>query len=232
MLTLHRDYFRLRKPLERRVYEIARKHCGRQAEWRIGLETLLKKSGSTSPRRVFRKMIRDMAAEDGLPDYALSLADGDVVLVRARGRMGGEGEGAAAAGPGGPRPGARGGAGLRSLLARGGMAAALARQRPAAAAEPGGGLPRLLPGAGGPARRGAEAQVGTRAHLGNQLILNRNLKNLYPFFRIAARLARPPGQEGCSARGTSPRSVRQLVDHRLELGADLFVAAAGARPAP
>jgi plasmid replication initiation protein len=84
VLTLHRDYFRLRKPLERRVYEIARKHCGRQAEWKIGLETLLKKSGSTSPRRVFRKMIRDMAAEDGLPDYSLELADGDVVRVRAR----------------------------------------------------------------------------------------------------------------------------------------------------
>jgi plasmid replication initiation protein len=84
VLTLHRDYFRLRKPLERRVYEIARKHCGRQAEWRIGLETLLKKTGSTSPRRVFRKMIRDMAAEDGLPDYSIELADGDLVRVRAR----------------------------------------------------------------------------------------------------------------------------------------------------
>ena len=44
VLTLHRDYFRLRKPLERRVYEIARKHCGRQVEWKVGLETLLKKS--------------------------------------------------------------------------------------------------------------------------------------------------------------------------------------------
>ena len=87
VLTLHRDYFRLRKPLERRVYEIARKHCGRQAEWRIGLETLLKKSGSTSPRRVFRRMIRDMAAEDRLPDYTLALGDADVVLVRARGRL-------------------------------------------------------------------------------------------------------------------------------------------------
>ena len=87
VLTLHRDYFRLRKPLERRVYEIARKHCGRQAEWRIGLETLLKKSGSTSPRRVFRRMIRDMAVEDRLPDYTLSLGDADVVLVRARGRL-------------------------------------------------------------------------------------------------------------------------------------------------
>ncbi len=87
VLTLHRDYFRLRKPLERRVYEIARKHCGRQAEWKVGLETLLKKTGSTSPRRVFRKMIRDMAAEDGLPDYTLKLGEGDVVVLRARGRL-------------------------------------------------------------------------------------------------------------------------------------------------
>ena len=87
VLTLSRDYFRLRKPLERRVYEIARKHCGRQAEWRIGLETLLLKSGSTSPRRVFRKMIRDMAEEDGLPDYALELGADDVLRVRSRGRM-------------------------------------------------------------------------------------------------------------------------------------------------
>lgn len=90
VLTLSRDYFRLRKPLERRVYEIARKHCGRQAEWRIGLETLLKKSGSTSPRRVFRKMVRDIAEEDALPDYTLALEAGDVVRVRARDRLLGE----------------------------------------------------------------------------------------------------------------------------------------------
>jgi plasmid replication initiation protein len=94
VLTLHRDYFHLRKPLERRVYEIARKHCGRQAEWKIGLETLLKKSGSTSPRRVFRKMIRDLVEEDGLPDYTLDLIEGDLVRVRARSRL------AAAAGEG------------------------------------------------------------------------------------------------------------------------------------
>ena len=94
VLTLSRDYFRLRKPLERRVYEIARKHCGRQAEWKIGLETLAKKTGSTSPRRVFRRMIRDMAAEDGLPDYRLTLEGGDIVFVRPRpGALGAGGQG-------------------------------------------------------------------------------------------------------------------------------------------
>lgn len=84
VLTLSRDYFRLRKPLERRIYELSRKHCGRQAEWRISIETLLKKSGSNSPRRVFRKMIRDMIEADHLPDYHLEELPGDMLRVTAR----------------------------------------------------------------------------------------------------------------------------------------------------
>jgi len=79
VLTLSRDYFRLRKPLERRVYEIVRKHCGRQREWHIGLATLLKKSGSASPLRVFRKMIRDMIKADHLPDYEITEEPGDLI---------------------------------------------------------------------------------------------------------------------------------------------------------
>lgn len=84
VLTLSRDYFRLRKPLERRIYEIARKHCGRQREWRISLENLLRKSGSASPRRVFRKMIRDMIAADHLPDYQLFEDPDDIIRVAPR----------------------------------------------------------------------------------------------------------------------------------------------------
>jgi plasmid replication initiation protein len=95
VLTLHRDYFRLRKPLERRVYELARKHCGRQPEWRVSVAVLQKKSGSASPVRVFRRMIRDMIATDHLPDYHLAEAPGDILCVTRR---------AAGAGPG-QRPG-------------------------------------------------------------------------------------------------------------------------------
>ena len=54
VLTLSRDYFRLRKPLERRIYELARKHCGRQSKWQVSVNTLHKKSGSAAPLRVFR----------------------------------------------------------------------------------------------------------------------------------------------------------------------------------
>ena len=95
VLTLNRDYFGLRKPLERRLYELARKHCGNQRVWRISLETLRKKSGSSSPRRVFRAMVRDIIRADALPDYSFGeLADDmievtrkkDVVLAVGQGR--------------------------------------------------------------------------------------------------------------------------------------------------
>lgn len=69
VLTLHRDYFRLRKPLERRIYELARKHCGRQPSWGISLTLLLKKCGSQSPEKRFRQMLRHIVEHDHLPDY-------------------------------------------------------------------------------------------------------------------------------------------------------------------
>ena len=81
VLTLNRDYFRLRKPLERRIYELARKHCGRQPDWRVSITTLLKKSGSASPRRVFRAMVREIIKADSLPDYELAEEAGDIIRV-------------------------------------------------------------------------------------------------------------------------------------------------------
>jgi plasmid replication initiation protein len=84
VLTLNRAYFQLRRPLERRLYEVVRKHCGRQPEWRISVDTLLKKSGSASPRRVFRAMLRAIIAADTMPDYALTLGEDDVLYVTPR----------------------------------------------------------------------------------------------------------------------------------------------------
>jgi hypothetical protein len=72
VLTLHRDYFRLGKPLERRIYELARKHCGRQSTWQISVETLHKKAGSQSTIKRFRQHVREIAKHDHLPDYRLT----------------------------------------------------------------------------------------------------------------------------------------------------------------
>lgn len=83
VLTLHRDYFRLRKPIERRVYEIARKHCGKQASWHISLELLLRKCGSRAPLKGFRHDIKELAKGDHLPDYAVEMVD-DTVIFRNR----------------------------------------------------------------------------------------------------------------------------------------------------
>lgn len=72
VLTLNRDYFRLSSSIERRLYELARKHCGHQPTWTIGLDLLHKKSGSTALLRRFRAAIKDVAKDNSLPDYALT----------------------------------------------------------------------------------------------------------------------------------------------------------------
>jgi plasmid replication initiation protein len=88
VLTLHRDYFRLRKPIERRIYEIARKHCGQQDEWSVGVGVLLRKTGSQSPEKRFRQMIRHLAEHDHLPDYSVCFeAETDRVRFRHRGTL-------------------------------------------------------------------------------------------------------------------------------------------------
>lgn len=84
VLTLSRDYFSLRKPLERRLYELARKHCGRQSGWQVSVETLCKKTGSASPRRVFRAMVREIIKADGMPDYVLTEEPGDIIRITPR----------------------------------------------------------------------------------------------------------------------------------------------------
>lgn len=74
VLTINRAYFRLRKPLERRLYEIARKHVGKQGLWEIGIEILRDKCGSSVSRlRQFRGELARIIEADTLPDYRLTL---------------------------------------------------------------------------------------------------------------------------------------------------------------
>ncbi|MFP1132964.1 replication initiator protein A [Asticcacaulis sp. W401b] len=87
LLTLHRDYFRLRKPLERRLYEIARKHCGHQKSFRIGLQRLQEKAGSQSSiyefRRLISKIVSDNASHQHIPEYDFAF-DGDFLDIYRR----------------------------------------------------------------------------------------------------------------------------------------------------
>jgi len=83
VLTLHRDYFRLRKPLERRLYEIGRKHCGAKLRWPLGMEKLKLKCGSGSTDREFRrlvqKIVEDDAAHAHMPEYRITIEGENLV---------------------------------------------------------------------------------------------------------------------------------------------------------
>jgi plasmid replication initiation protein len=72
VLTLNREYFRLSGGLERRLYELGRKHCGRQPRWTISLPVLHTKSGAKAVLFRFRQMIRAATAANALPDYILA----------------------------------------------------------------------------------------------------------------------------------------------------------------
>jgi plasmid replication initiation protein len=85
VLTLHKDYFRLSKPIERRIYEIARKHCGKQECWKISLELLKLKCGSRAPLKGFRHDIKQLAKGNHLPDYCVTVDDDDFVTFENRG---------------------------------------------------------------------------------------------------------------------------------------------------
>jgi plasmid replication initiation protein len=71
VLTLNREYFRLGGGLERRLYELARKHCGQQAKWTISMELMHKKSGSGDLLKRFRAAVKRLVLTDGLPDYKM-----------------------------------------------------------------------------------------------------------------------------------------------------------------
>ena len=84
VMTISPDYFRIRRPLQRRLYEIGRKHCGKQPKWQITLDNLQRKTGSNAPLKKFRLNVRQIIEEDDTPDYHIALSDRDMVTFSPR----------------------------------------------------------------------------------------------------------------------------------------------------
>lgn len=87
VLTLDRRYFLLAKPMERRLYELARKHVGQQPLFRIGLDKLRMKCGSQSTLKEFRRLLEAIIEADlthgHMPGYSFTLDEsGDMVEMR------------------------------------------------------------------------------------------------------------------------------------------------------
>ena len=82
VLTINPQYFRLRRPLERRIYELARKHVGDQGKpFRIGLDKLQRKAGSTSAEKKFKYFLKQIAEDGHIPDYSIAIDSGMVVFT-------------------------------------------------------------------------------------------------------------------------------------------------------
>ncbi|WP_136132112.1 replication initiator protein A [Candidatus Pantoea edessiphila] len=81
MLKISSDYFRIRKAIDRRIYEIARKHCGVQSEFSIALDKLHLKTGSTSLLKMFRHNIKQLVKTNDLPDYKIRYNTGEDMVI-------------------------------------------------------------------------------------------------------------------------------------------------------
>lgn len=76
VLTLHPDYFTLQGGVERRLYEICRKHTSTKEEWSIGLEKLYGKCLSGNLMRKFAYELRkDYGQARPLVDYIAWYSD-------------------------------------------------------------------------------------------------------------------------------------------------------------
>ncbi len=82
VLTIDRGYFRLKKPTDRRLYELARKHCGNQNIWKISLNNLKKKLGTVSPIRTLRFNMKKLVESNHLPEYNIKIDDDVVSFTR------------------------------------------------------------------------------------------------------------------------------------------------------
>lgn len=73
VLTLDREYFQLGQALERRLYELARKHAGEKPLWKCDIDLLRTKTGTTQDLRRFRSELRSIIERDSIPKYAMAL---------------------------------------------------------------------------------------------------------------------------------------------------------------
>lgn len=66
VLSISPAYFKIRSPIDRRLYELARKHCGKQARYELAFDTLFAKLGSTDTARKFKWRLTKGI---NIPDY-------------------------------------------------------------------------------------------------------------------------------------------------------------------
>lgn len=73
ILTASEQYYDLSSGIDRRLYEIARRHCGAQPMWKVNIDLLGEKLGTKRTRAKLRDEIRSTIKADLLPEYHIAL---------------------------------------------------------------------------------------------------------------------------------------------------------------
>jgi len=71
ILEYNREYFTLRSPYDRRMYELCRKNCTSNLPWKVKLEDIWHIFGVKSPLKEFRRKIKESVEKQAIPDYFL-----------------------------------------------------------------------------------------------------------------------------------------------------------------
>lgn len=74
ILAIHDGYFDL-SPIERRLYEIGRAHCGNQPTFKIGIEKLLRRVGAEMKLDKFKHLLKGVSEQHKLPEYDIVLTN-------------------------------------------------------------------------------------------------------------------------------------------------------------
>jgi YD repeat-containing protein len=75
ILMIDQDYFQLTSGVLRRIYELARKHCGNKTSFAINLSRLAEKIGyELDDMRNFKRIVTQAVADDELPEYHFHVA--------------------------------------------------------------------------------------------------------------------------------------------------------------
>ncbi len=73
VLSIEPAYFKLAMGLERRIYELVRKHLGQQPSWVISLPRLAEKIGSVREHKKLKAELSKIVRRDSLPSYTMAL---------------------------------------------------------------------------------------------------------------------------------------------------------------
>lgn len=71
ILSINPAYYKMQNPTKRRLYEIARKGCGGQNSWKIGLSLLHARTGTKIILRDFRYDMKKISKSNDIPDYSI-----------------------------------------------------------------------------------------------------------------------------------------------------------------